>query len=276
MGLVPLHQIGEPDLAASVARDVERVGVSAAAGVIPLDEVRHLRTLVDDALRKDARSCPPDREVDVGRVVFLPRYGREFLDLLDRDGVMAPCEEILGPDCTLYTMTTLCQPPHSAHRPLHVDTQYAVPGFIVWVGVMLMLDDFTMSSGPTRMHPDVTINAPEAADFEARALRLEAPAGAACWFHGRIWHDALPNTTDHWRRAILIAMVRPWARQRFDVARMVAHLDLSGLAPRVHRRLGFDHIPPGSYEEYYLPDSTRKAELLRRALSSASEGLPPT
>lgn len=270
MADVPIHDATDPRLAALVAADVERIGVSAAAGALDADRIALLAGLVDDALAQDLTWYPDGREVDEGRVVFLPRYGREFLDLLVEPALMAPVERILGEDCTLYTMTTLCQDPGSPGRPQHVDTQYVVPDFIVGLGVMVTLDDFTAESGPTRFHPEVTIEEPDPADFEERALRLEVPAGSVCWFHGRIWHDALPNRTDRPRRAILAAMVRPWVRQRFDMAPMLAHLGVEEFPLPLRRKLGLEQIPPGSYEEFFLPDDSRRQELLRRAAARAA------
>lgn len=275
MGLVPVHDPDSADLSVRVAEDIDRQGVAAAAGVVPADRVRLLSELVDRALVDDLAWYPPGREVDIGRVVFLPRYGSEFLELLEDPTLMEPCERILGSDCMLYTMTTLCQPPRSPGRPAHVDTRYAVPGFVVGLGVMVTLDDFTLESGPTRFHPEVTIEQPEPAEFERRALRLEAPAGSACWFHGRIWHDSLPNTTDRWRRAILLAMVRPWVRQRFDMARMVSHLDVDSMSATIHQKLGFAAIAPGSYEEFFLPDAHRREELMRRSVARGGDGPTP-
>lgn len=269
MSLVPLHEASAPDLAERVADGIQLIGVSAATGAVDQARVAELTALVDEGLKEDERCTPGDRDIDVGRVAFLPRYGRAALDLLDDDTLMSPCELMLGADCTLYTMTTLCQPPGSPGRPQHVDVRYATPGFVLGLGVMVLLDDFTSESGPTRMYPEVTVDPPSPDDFEARALRLEAPAGTACWFHGRIWHDAMPNRTDRWRRAILLAMIRPYVRQRFDMPRMVAHLDVDTLSSRVRQKLGFELIAPGSYEEYFLPGSTRKGELLRRAVERA-------
>lgn len=269
MGLLSLHQSTQRDLSHVIAADIERQGVSAVVGVVPAEQVERLGALVDEALAAEEREYPPEREPDIGRTVFLPHHHAAFLDLLDEPSLMGPCEAVLGPDCILYTMTTLCQPPHGLGRPLHVDTEYVVPDFVVGLGVMVLLDDFTPNSGPTRMHPDVTVEAPTAEAFELQALQLEAPAGSACWFHGRIWHDALPNRTNRWRRSILLAVVRPWVRQRFDMPRMVAHLGVEQMTPGIRQKLGFDLIAPGSYEEYFLPDANRKDELLRRAVDRA-------
>ncbi len=268
MSTVPLHDAGDSELAVRVAHDIDSVGVSAASGVLDGNNVHMLRSLVDHAVDADQRwHRPGERAEELGRVVFLPRYGREVLDLLESGPLMDVCDELLGSTCILYTMTTLCQAPHGPGRGVHVDISDAVPGFLVGLGAMVLLDDFTLAAGPTRFHPDVTVDPPSQQDFENRSLRLEAPAGSVCWFHGRIWHDALPNTTGAWRRAILLALVRPYVRQRFDMPRIVdRYVDEGSLTPQIRQKLGFGLVPPESYEEYFLPEETRKQLLLERSL----------
>ncbi|MEZ5182481.1 MAG: hypothetical protein R2702_11510 [Acidimicrobiales bacterium] len=61
-------------------------------------------------------------------------------------------------------------------------------------------------------------------------------------------------------------MVRPWVRQRFDMVRMLSHLDVEALDVEVQRKLGLLGLAPGSYEEFYLPAESRPRELLRRAV----------
>jgi hypothetical protein len=262
VGTVPLHDAADPDVLTRVVDDLATAGVSAARNVLGAAEVAELSQLVDRAVEEDATVLPEERrEHEYGRVVFLPRYHRRFLDLLDLDGLMDPCDRVLGSDATLYTMTTACQPAGGPGRSMHVDTGIAVPGYTIGLGLFVLLDDFTPESGPTRFYPVDTIEPPDHEEFVARALRLEAPAGSACWFRGRLWHDALPNTTDRWRRCVILALVRPWIRQRFDMARMVP-FDTDGMSPRIRQKLGFDLIAPGSYDEYYLPAEQRRATLL--------------
>ena len=268
MGVIPLRSATDPELCGQVARDVAERGVAAATGAVDDRLLDELREVVDRGVEAEDVWNTMDRPpAELGRVVFLPHHGRAALDLLAEPRLMQPCDAVLEPGSILYTMTSLCHPAHGGGRPVHVDTQYVAPGFVMGLGVMVLLDDFTAATGPTRFHPEVTVEAPSPEDFERRALRLEAPAGSACWFHGRIWHYSLPNTTDRARRAVLAAMVRPYLRQRLDMPRMVAHLNPESLPTDVQHRLGFDKILPGSYEEYFLPDGIRKQELLRRSIA---------
>ncbi len=262
---VPLHDGADPRLGDLVAADLDRVGVSAATDVIPEGRLGAYREMVDEAVRADADLLPADRlDAEYGRVVFLPHHEPGFLDLLEVDRLIDPCDRVLGADATLYTMTSGCQPAGGSGRSLHVDTSIAVPGFTVGLGVLVLLDDFDERSGPTRFFPEETIAPPDADEFERRALELHAPAGSACWFRARQWHDAMANRTDHWRRCLILALVRPWVRQRFDMARMVP-TDPAELSPRVQQKLGFDLLAPGSYDEYYLPAGERRSALLDRA-----------
>jgi ectoine hydroxylase-related dioxygenase (phytanoyl-CoA dioxygenase family) len=162
-------------------------------------------------------------------------------------------------------MSTICRPPRGEGWPIHLDTRYDVPGYAVGLGAIVLLDDFTEENGATRFLPSCDLTAePTPEEFDARALALVAPAGSVCWFHGWAWHDAGPNLTDRWRRAVLFAMVRSWVAPRFDIPRMLADHSPE-VSPVVRRRLGLDRLPPGSYEEFHQDPASRRSALLRRA-----------
>lgn len=262
---VPVHDSSATDLDRCVASDLDQVGVSCATGVLDAREVLEYSSLLDRHVAADAALLPPERyDQEFGRVLFLPHYDSRYLDLLSMDQVVGPCDHVLGGDCTLYTMTSACQLPGGSGRPIHVDTSIAVPDYLAGVGVLVLLDDFSVTSGATRFHPVDRIEPPTSKEFEDAALVLEAPAGSVCWFRGRLWHDALPNLGDTWRRTIILAFVRPWIRQRFDIARMIGSKP-EVLDERVRQKLGFDLLPPGSHEEYYMPPNERRSVLLKRA-----------
>lgn len=263
---VPMH-VGEgPELCSAIARDVEAVGAACRPGVISDRQIAELRDFVDRALAADLPWHTPGDLENAGRVTFLPRYGALPLTLLDDDGVMDPVVELLGPGTEMYTMTTACQAPGDGGRAIHVDAINQPAGFVLALGVLVLLDDYTDASGPTRFLPEVTPDLPDDSEFASRARLLHAPAGSVCWFNAGIWHDVLPNRSKSWRRAVLIAMGRSGLRPRFDMPRMLSHLDLDDLPHRVKQRLGLLTLPPGSYEEYYLPVEERPAAILRAAL----------
>ncbi|MFN7150750.1 MAG: phytanoyl-CoA dioxygenase family protein, partial [Microthrixaceae bacterium] len=219
--------------------DVERVGVAAVSGVLDPARLDDLRQKVDAAVAADALWLPEDRRAtEYGRVLFLPHHDPSFLDLLGDPAITGVCDRVLGEDCTLYTMTTSCSPPGGQGRPLHLDLRHVTPGYVLAMGVMILLDDFDEQSGSTRYLPGVLESAPDPTTFERDSIRLVAPAGSVSWSDGRLWHDATANHTDRWRRCIILAMVRPFHRQRFDIARMLPSVDLATLGEPIQRKLG--------------------------------------
>jgi ectoine hydroxylase-related dioxygenase (phytanoyl-CoA dioxygenase family) len=47
-------------------------------------------------------------------------------------------------------------------------------------------------------------------------------------------------------------------KQRLDIPRAMAHLDVAGMPARARQKLGFDAQVPASYDEYYAPPEKRK------------------
>lgn len=259
-----------PDASATsvseLASEVEQVGFAACSGVVGPDEVDGLRTMVDAAAAADLELAPEDRRDDArGRVLFLPQHDPAFLELLEDPRLMEPIEAVLGSDCTLFTMTTLCRDPGEEGMALHRDSKVDAPGFVAAMGALVLLDDLDHDVGATRLYPERTTEQPSIDDFQERCRHLIAPAGSVCWFDGRVWHDVPENRSNRRRRVLIIAMARPWVRPRFDNARMLAHVDFAALNPRVQAKLGFDHLLPGSAAEYFLPAEERRSVLLARA-----------
>src|SRR5262249_5883579 len=94
-------------------------------------------------------------------------------------------------------------------------------------------------------------------EFYAEARRVVAPAGSAFFFNARLWHAGGENKTDRWRHALTINMCRPYMKQRIDIPRAMAAVDLSGVSQQALQKLGVFAQPPASLEEYYPPPEQR-------------------
>ena len=127
------------------------------------------------------------------------------------------------------------------------------------MGATILLDDFTEENGATWFLPrsQWQAEAPSEDDFYKKAQRLIAPAGSVLFFNARLWHAGGDNQTDQWRHALTINMCRPYMKQRIDIPRAMAGMDLSGVSERVRQKLGFFSQPPASLDEYYLPPEQR-------------------
>ena len=55
-----------------------------------------------------------------------------------------------------------------------------------------------------------------------------------------------------------INMCRPYMKQRIDIPRAMAHMDLSGVSQTALQKLGFLAQVPANYDEYYAPPELRK------------------
>jgi hypothetical protein len=128
------------------------------------------------------------------------------------------------------------------------------------MGATILLDDFTEENGATWFLPysQERIDQPSEEEFYSKGKRLIAKAGTVWFFNARIWHAGGNNNTDQWRHALTINMGRSWMKQRIDLPRAMAHMDLSNVSDKVKQKLGFFTQVPASMDEYYLPLEQRK------------------
>jgi ectoine hydroxylase-related dioxygenase (phytanoyl-CoA dioxygenase family) len=127
------------------------------------------------------------------------------------------------------------------------------------MGATILLDDFTEENGATWFLPGSHERAdmPTEEEFYGGARRVVARAGTVFFFNARLWHAGAANTTSHWRHALTINACRPYMKQRIDIPRAMAGMDLTGVSDRVRQKLGFFAQPPASLDEYYLPPEQR-------------------
>ncbi len=195
-------------------------------------------------------------------VLLCSLYGGAFLELLENEKLMAGFESVLGPGCIIYSYTSSSMPPGKTNfsRRIHVDCPRLIPGYVTNMGATILLDDFTEHNGPTSFLPRSHTRAdqPSAEEYARDARHVIAPAGSVFFFNARLWHAGGDNRTDDWRHALTINMCRPFMKQRIDVPRAMAGMDLEGASERALQKLGFLAQVPAGYDEYYVPPAERK------------------
>ena len=151
-------------------------------------------------------------------------------------------------------------PPYKEHSRIHVDSPRIIPGYITNLGVTIALDDFTEDNGATYFLPKSHTMAepPSEEYFYANAKRFIAKAGSVWFFNARIWHAGGDNKTSEWRHGLTLNMCRPYMKQRIDIPRAMAHMDLSKLSEKALQKLGFLAQTPANYDEYYVAPEKRK------------------
>lgn len=195
-----------------------------------------------------------------GYVLSNAKYGGAFLEIFDNDNVVNPINWIMGENSIIYSFTSSSMPPQKGNDAshIHVDCPIFLKDYILRMGVLLPLVDFTEDNGASYYlagsHKEE--ETPSENSFFENAQRLTMKAGQACFFNTRVWHSGGVNKTNEWRHALTINICRPWMKQYIDTPRLLKDMDLSNLSERVLQKLGFYSQPPTSYEEYY--DKNRK------------------
>ncbi len=244
------------DLPAFV-REFNETGSAIVPGVLEPGFIETARRELAAAIEAEVRYHGTTDYRDYGMVLLCSLYGGAFWSLFNNPRLTGPFNAILGDGCIVYAYTSSSMPPERANYSgrIHVDCPRLIPGYITNMGATLLLDDFTEENGATWYLPNshTRPDPPDEASFYAQARRVIAPAGSVWFFHARTWHAGGANRTSRWRHALTINMGRPWMKQRLDIPRAMAHLDLRGLSPAARQKLGFDAQVPTSYDEFYAP-----------------------
>jgi ectoine hydroxylase-related dioxygenase (phytanoyl-CoA dioxygenase family) len=237
-------------------------GYAIVPAVLPPDLLAELKHETLAAIQKEADYHGRTDYADYGLVLLNALYGGSFLKVFEVDALIEPFEWVLGEGCIVYAYGSSSMPPQSGNVScrIHVDCPRLIPGYITNLGGMMLLNDLTEENGATWFLPGshVMPEPPDKEHFYSHGKRVIAPAGSVFYFNTRLWHAGAPNHTDCWRHTLAINMCRPYMKQRLDIPRAMAHMDLSGVPRRTLQKLGFLSQVPASYDEYYAPKELRK------------------
>jgi ectoine hydroxylase-related dioxygenase (phytanoyl-CoA dioxygenase family) len=240
---------------------IQDEGYVVIRDVLSPDFVHRAKVALERAIDADAARYGPRAERDYGMVLLCALHGGAFLEVFDNDRLFEPFNATLGDECIVYAYTSSSMPPNGRNYSVrvHTDSPRLVPGYVTNMGVTILLDDFTEENGATWYLPRShnRADAPSEEEFYRTAKRLIAPAGTAFFFNARLWHAGGHNTTDRWRHGLTMNMCHAYMKQRIDIPRAMAGMDLSNLSERALQKLGFRSQPPASLEEYYLPSEQR-------------------
>jgi ectoine hydroxylase-related dioxygenase (phytanoyl-CoA dioxygenase family) len=199
---------------------------------------------------------------DYGMVLLCSLYGGSFIELFSNQLLIDCIETALGSGSIVYAYTSSSMPPNKTNysRRIHVDSPRNIPGYMTNLGVTIALDDFTEENGATYFLPKshLLAEAPQEEEFYKNAKRFTAKAGSVWFFNPRVWHAGGDNKTLQWRHALTLNMCRPYMKQRIDIPRAMAHMDMSNVPEKTLQKLGFLAQTPASYDEYYVEPAKRK------------------
>lgn len=230
--------------------------------VVDQDYINRVKSELEIALKKEIEYMGTTEYKFYGYVLSNAKYGGAFWEVFDNKKITDPVNWVLGNNSIIYSYTSSSMPPNmgndSSH--VHVDCPIFIENYILRMGVLIPLNDFTIDNGATYYlegsHKSERMPSDE--EFYENAQRLTIKAGSAWFFNTRMWHAGGSNNTESWRHALTINLCRPWMKQYIDTPRLLSGTDLKMASENVLQKLGFYSQPPASYDEYY--DKTRKRQ----------------
>lgn len=243
-------------------QDIASQGYAILENVLSPKFVEKAKEELAIAIEKEVAYHKTKQYADYGMVLLCSLYGGSFIDLFDNDKLTAPFNAVLGDGSIVYAYTSSSMPPNKSNysNRIHVDCPRLIPGYVTNMGATILLDDFTEENGATWFLPYSQNNPDKPGEeaFNKNAKRVIAKAGSVWFFNARVWHAGGNNLTDKWRHALTINMCRGYMKQRIDIPRAMADINLSGVSQQALQKLGFFAQVPASYDEYYAEPEKRK------------------
>lgn len=152
-----------------------------------------------------------------------------FADVAHNETITAVAEQLLGPNLKLLRSAAMFKPPSfGSKKGLHQDAAYYPIQPMDHVTVWIALDDATPENGCMTVIPgahkdgflghetneydtDIVINDTEYS--ESDLVELPMAAGDVLFTHCLVPHYTAPNSTDSWRRALIMSYMN--SRSRF-------------------------------------------------------------
>lgn len=171
--------------------------------------------------------------------------------------LMDQIEHYFGGKTILLNFGMTLHPPggtNYTHKP-HRDIRTWSNGFRLSLNMLVMLDDFTIENGATRLLEGShrVKDMPSADHFSQHAISLTGRAGDIVLFDSLAVHSAAPNRSAALRRGLTLCFGRPFMKPHMDWPRFLPVETHSGLTPTARQLLGFHARVPTSVEDYYQP-----------------------
>lgn len=203
----------------------ETNGYLAVENALAPDELEALQAAARRAeaeWRADT-SRPGWRKQDIEQLQSIVEYGDEFMALAAHPKIFPVVRDTLGDDVALLFSDYFITPPKVRsqihwHRDARILGPYH-PRSKMFVKAFVLLTDVRPEGGPTAVVPGThrfdddwafpTVEKPE--DMPGH-VKMAYPAGTVFFTHGRIYHAAMPNTSDAARHVLIYSYGHTWMK----------------------------------------------------------------
>lgn len=230
-------------------------------GVLDSETIAALRRQLEDAIAAEAALQRGKAFADYGMLLAAPIHGGAMLKLAGNEALFAPVNALLGETCIIHVYTSSSLPPNATNYGgrIHHERSDRYPDIADFVGMIILLDDFTEENGATWYLPGSHRKREEPGEgyFYANARRLVATAGSVFYFDWRLYHAGGENKTQFWRHALAMGITPAYQKQKIDLPRAIPAKFTNEINAFAKQKLGFFSQPPVSIEEYYKPPHER-------------------
>ncbi|WP_158590402.1 phytanoyl-CoA dioxygenase family protein [Noviherbaspirillum cavernae] len=144
---------------------------------------------------------------------------------------------------------------HKVHR----DVATYIPDFNMRINMLVMLDDFTLENGATRVLPGSHRQKEKPSDdaFNTDCEPILGKAGSVVLFNSYLWHKGGLNTTARNRVALTLSFGLAFVKPQMDYARYLGEEHGRRLSDLSRQVLGYNARVPTTLDEWYKPKSER-------------------
>jgi ectoine hydroxylase-related dioxygenase (phytanoyl-CoA dioxygenase family) len=241
-----------PELKADLearADEFRTQGYTVVEGVLDAAQIEEARAALDEIFEAESEIGPlRNWHNSTYKVAYmLPQKHALFRSICFGDKTLSLMRLLLGERFVLGSLNGLSMTSGGENQPLHIDQSESVPGVILTINAMHILDEFTPENGSTRLVPGsqnrVWTRGVNPAEFEAETIQLRAPAGSLIAFNGGLWHAGSRNTTPHPRRVLHAFFHRPWVVPQWDYPRSLSPDVVEELTAEQKKLFGFNSRP---------------------------------
>lgn len=161
-----------------------------------------------------------------------------------------------GSKCILNSFSALNNLPNNPNFSVkpHRDIKFYSGNIPLMLNVVLMLDDFTIENGATKILPKSHLKDEfNKEQWDNESIQITGKAGDMLIFNSNVFHASEVNHTEIGRRCIAITFSKSCIKQLADYPTMINGY----LNEQVKSLVGHDSKVPISIDEFYQPDNKR-------------------
>jgi ectoine hydroxylase-related dioxygenase (phytanoyl-CoA dioxygenase family) len=144
-------------------------------------------------------------------------------------------------------------------QKVHRDVATYIPGYNLRINMIVMLDDFTIENGATRILSGSHLcpEQPDEKGFDENCVPILGKAGSVVLFNSYTWHRGGQNRTPKNRVALTLSFGPAFIKPQMDYARLLGESYGSNLNELSRQVLGYNSRVPTNLGEWYRIRSER-------------------